>query len=135
MNPPWEAQFGPNSEGWTITFRSAPQQNENFDFVIDLKGPECFFSAGTFDARPNLDSFSSELAKVFRTLSGRANLDTDYFTLTVTAEKTGSLRFAGNLVCHQFSQFPTGHVRVNFEQSFDPITIESAVKNLAHLQR
>jgi hypothetical protein len=129
MNPLWEAQFGPNSEGWTITFRS-PQTNENYEFIIDLKGPECSFSAGTVDARRNLNSFSSELAKVFSTLSGTANLDTDYFALTVTAEKTGSLRFAGNLVCHQFSQFPTGHVRVDFQQSFDPITIESAVKKL-----
>jgi len=130
MNPLWEAQFGPNSEGWTITLRSAPQTNENYDFIVDLKGPECSFSAGTFDNRQHLASFSSELTQVFKALSGTANLDTDYFALNVTAEKTGSLRFAGNLVCHQFSQFPTGHIRMDFEQSFDPVTIESAVKKL-----
>jgi hypothetical protein len=134
MKPTWDVQFVPNSDGWTITFRSAPQQNENYDFVVDLKGGECFFSAGTFDARRILDSFGSELVKAFKSLSGTANLETDYFTLTVTAEKTGSLRFAGSLVCYQFSQSPAGHVRVDFEQFFDPITIEYAVKKLGSVE-
>jgi hypothetical protein len=133
MKPTWGVQFGPNSGGWTISFRSAPQSNENYEFIIDLKGPECSFSARTVDGRQHLDSFGSELAKVFKSLSGTANLETDYFTLTVTAEKLGSLRFAGSLVCYQFNQFPTGHVRVDFEQLFDPITIEYAVKKLEQL--
>jgi hypothetical protein len=119
-------QFGPNAAGWSIVIRTALETTENYDFIVEINGPNGSISAGTFGGRNQLQQFGMELQAVFKSLSGTTSLRTDNFTMTVSTARTGSLHFAGSLVCYQFDQFPTGRIRVDFEQAFDPISIEAA---------
>jgi hypothetical protein len=130
MKPNWEVEFGPNSDGWSIILCSAPKSKEDYDYLAKLIGPSCQITAGTYDSRNYLDQFASELKVVFNALSGNAELVTDYFEMKVTVLETGHMRFAATFSVHEFEQYPTGSIRIYFDQSFDPITIEQAIQKL-----
>ncbi|MFT3987274.1 hypothetical protein [Aestuariivirga sp.] len=130
MTAPRRVAFGPNGDGFILALLFDESLSSHREFRVELRHTDLSFTASTADGRNALKHFSAELSAVSQTLSGRASLETEDFSLNILAQPLGHLRFEGELRAYQFAQYPTGCMAVRFQQMFDPITIADSIVQL-----